>query len=82
MWRETEGDCFEDNSRTSLVAQWLRFHTPSAGALGSIPGQAIIFHIPQPNSCAKTKDAPCHKKDLVQININVCVSDSSLPRGL
>ena len=24
---------------TSLVVQWLRFHTPSAGGLGSIPGQ-------------------------------------------
>ena len=23
---------------TSLVAQWLRLHTPNAGDLGSIPG--------------------------------------------
>ena len=25
--------------RTSLVAQWLRLHTPNAGGLGLIPGQ-------------------------------------------
>ena len=30
---------------TSLVAQWLRLHTPSAGGLGSIPGQGTRSHL-------------------------------------
>ena len=34
--------------RTSLVVQWLRFHTPTAGNLGSYPGQGTRFHMPQP----------------------------------
>ena len=29
--------CF--NSETSLVVQWLRFHTSTAGNVGLIPGQ-------------------------------------------
>ena len=32
---------------TSLVAQWLRFHAPSAVVLGLIPGQGIRFHMLQ-----------------------------------
>ena len=32
---------------TSLVAQWLRFHVPSAGSPGSIPGQGTRSHMPQ-----------------------------------
>ena len=31
-------------SGTCLVDQWLRFHAPSAGGLGSIPGQGTRFH--------------------------------------
>ena len=31
--------------RTSLVAQWLRLHTPNAGGLGSIPGQGTRSHM-------------------------------------
>ena len=30
---------------TSLVAQWLRLHTPSAGGPGSIPGQGTGSHM-------------------------------------
>ena len=29
----------ESAERTSLVVQWLRLHSPSAGGLGSIPPQ-------------------------------------------
>ena len=32
---------------TSLVAQWLRLHAPSAGGLGSIPGRGTRSHKPQ-----------------------------------
>ena len=37
---------------TSLVVQWLRFHTPNAGAPGSIPGQGTRSRMPRQN---KTK---------------------------
>ena len=33
--------------RTSLVDQWLRFCTSSAGGLGSIPGQETRSYMPQ-----------------------------------
>ena len=29
------------------MVQWLRLLAPSAGGLGSIPGQATRFHMPQ-----------------------------------
>ena len=32
---------------TSLVAQWVRLHTPNAGGPGSIPGQGTRSHLPQ-----------------------------------
>ena len=32
---------------TSLVAQCLRLHAPSAGGPGSIPGQGTRSHVPQ-----------------------------------
>ena len=32
---------------TSLVVQWLRLCAPSAGGLGSIPGQGTRSHMPQ-----------------------------------
>ena len=32
---------------TSLVAQWLRLHTPNTGDWGSTPGQGTRSHIPQ-----------------------------------
>ena len=32
---------------TSLVVQWLRLRIPSAGNLGSIPGQGIGSHVLQ-----------------------------------
>ena len=34
------------SSRTSLVAQWLRLHAPSAGVLSLIPGQGTRSHMP------------------------------------
>ncbi|TEA31576.1 hypothetical protein DBR06_SOUSAS7710005 [Sousa chinensis] len=30
-----------------MVVQWLRFHAPNAGLLGSIPGQGIRSRMPQ-----------------------------------
>ena len=38
-------------SETSLVVQWLRRHAPSAGGLGSIPGQGGRSHTPQLRVC-------------------------------
>ena len=35
----------------SLVVQWLRCHTPSAGGPGSIPGQGSRFHMQQLSVC-------------------------------
>ena len=32
---------------TSLVVQWLRFHAPNVGGLGSIPGQGTRSLMPQ-----------------------------------
>ena len=32
---------------TSLLVQWLRFCTPDAGGLGSIPGQGTRSYMPQ-----------------------------------
>ena len=37
-----------DGMEISLVVQWLRrFHIPSAGDLGLIPGQGTRSHMPQ-----------------------------------
>ena len=33
--------------RISLVVQWLRLHTSSAGGLGSVTDQGTRFHMPQ-----------------------------------
>ena len=35
----------ENSNGTSLVAQWLRLHTPNAGGPGSIPGQGARSHM-------------------------------------
>ena len=32
-------------SGTSMVVQWLRLHTPTAGDLGSIPGEGTESHM-------------------------------------
>ena len=32
---------------TSLVAQWLKLHSPNAGGPDPIPGQGIRSHMPQ-----------------------------------
>ena len=34
-------------ARTSLAVQWLRLHTPNAGALSLIPGQGTRSYMPQ-----------------------------------
>ena len=35
-----------NEGRTSLMVRWLILHAPSAGSLGSIPGQGTRFHVP------------------------------------
>ena len=47
---------------TSLVAQWLRLHTPNAGGPGSIPGRGTRSHThaTTKSSHAATKDPACH----------------------
>ena len=37
--RYTEDQTESLSGETSLAAQWLRLHTPSAGGPGSVPGQ-------------------------------------------
>ncbi|TEA36925.1 hypothetical protein DBR06_SOUSAS210044, partial [Sousa chinensis] len=46
---------------TSLVAQWLRLHTPNAGGPGLIPGQGTRSHMhaTAKSSHATTKKAAC-----------------------
>ena len=42
---------------TSLVVQWLRFHAPTAGGRGSIPGRGTkIPHVTFGSQKIKTKD--------------------------
>ncbi|TEA24051.1 hypothetical protein DBR06_SOUSAS13910010, partial [Sousa chinensis] len=45
----------------SLVAQWIRLHTPNAGGWGSIPGQGTRSHMHTTNksSHAATKEPTC-----------------------
>ena len=43
---------------TSLVAQWIRPHTPNAEGSGSIPGQGARSHRQQ----LKSKDPQCQTK--------------------
>ena len=47
---------------TSLVAQWLRLHTPNAGGPGSIPGQGTRSHMraATKSSHATTKEPASH----------------------
>ena len=37
----------EESVGTSLVVQWLRFHTPIAGGPGLNPSQGTSSHMPQ-----------------------------------
>ena len=44
----TQGADLRDKVGTSLGGvQWLTFHNPNVGALGSTPGQGTRSHIPQ-----------------------------------
>ena len=54
-------DITTDRRGTSLVAQWLRLHTPNAGGLGSIPGQGARSHMhaATKSSHAATKEPAC-----------------------
>ena len=51
---------------TFLVVQWLRLHSPNAGALGSIPPQRTRSHMPQLrlkilHAATKTQSSQIHK---------------------
>ena len=48
---------------TSLVAQWLRFHTPNPGGPGLIPGQGTRSHMH-----AATKSSHATTKEPVSRN--------------
>ena len=51
--------------RTSLVVQWLRLLTPSAGGLGAIPGQGTRSCMPQlkiPRAATNIKEPTCCTK--------------------
>ena len=48
---------------TSLVIQWLRLHTPSAGGPGSSPGQGTRFpHATTKSSYGATEDPARHNE--------------------
>ena len=47
---------------TFLVVQWLRYHTPNAGGLGSIPGHGTRSYMPQPKTLHATKESACLNK--------------------
>ena len=48
LWALPGGHLFENSiTGTSLVVQWLRRHTPSAGGTGLIPGQGTKSLMPQ-----------------------------------
>ena len=55
---------------TSLVAQWLRLHTPNVGSLGSIPGRGTRSHMHAATkiSHAATKEPACRDYDPAQPN--------------
>ena len=49
LWGKMENDC----QGTSLVVQWLGLHAPTAGGVGSIPGQGIkILHAKHEKKCS------------------------------
>ena len=62
------------------MVQWLRLLAPSAGGLGSIPGQATRFHTPQPrvhmsqlkilNASAKTRHSQISKERKIFFFLN------------
>ena len=47
LWRTQIPHFKHKQVGTSLVVQWLRLHTPSAGGPGSIPGRGTRSHMPQ-----------------------------------
>ena len=52
----------KDGRETSLVIQWLRFHSSNTGGAGSIPGQGTKF--PYATQCSKKmKEGKNDKRD-------------------
>ena len=54
-WRLLLNQMYRVELGTSLVVQWLRLHTPSAGGRGLIPGRGTRSHMH-----AATKKPTCH----------------------
>ena len=50
------------------MIQCLRLCAPKAGGLGSIPGQGMRFHIPQPRVLMLQLTFTCHNKDPASCN--------------
>ena len=46
----------------SLIIQWLRLPAPSAGGLGSVPGQGTRSHMPQLKTPQRRSKIPCATK--------------------
>ena len=64
---------------TSLVVQWLRHRTPSAGGLGSIPGQGTRLHMPQLKSLHATTKALHATKEFACLNKRPCMLQVCMP---
>ena len=55
-WHHLNSQFKKNTGGTSLVAQWLRFHTPNAGGPGLVPGQGTRSYMH-----ATTKEPTCLK---------------------
>ena len=79
------------NYETSLVVQWLRLHTPSAGHLSCIPGQGIRSHVLQLKIrsrmlqlkilCAATKTRACLNKNIYKICMKISMVGTAVILG-
>ena len=58
---------------TSLMAQWLRLHTPNAGGQGLSPVEGTRFHMPQLSVCMlqKKSNSPCITTKTQDNQINI-----------
>ena len=57
-------------TETSLVVQWLRLYTPSAGDPGSRLGQGTRSHVPQLSVCVLQLKILCATANLQHSQIN------------
>ena len=64
----TRKDPQKDREGASLVVQWLRLYTPSAGAQVQWLVRELDPHAATKSLHATTKDPACHNQDLLQPN--------------